>query len=296
MVLKTDALRCVAGVIALTVLALSAEALAEQEALAGQATLAGQAARDEQTTADGEEEVFRHAFTQEMTPAERVQALERLVKEHSDSKWADDALWVLGEAARQQGLSQRVVYYWQYLTGSKPDMELEQFTKSQDLYRRSGLAEVTYYLQATGFGYVPQEGLAAKDGTYFVNAKPVNPAPMLVWGGLAHAYEDLGQPRLALKAYRKALECAPAAGPWTRSYQDRVERLDAGLRSQDDGSSAGNARQTAPSGSVEVVPSAEAREAKAAAPTSAADQATRAPAQDARASGAAPASGRTGGD
>jgi len=290
MPLRMDVWKCVLGLAALAGVGLQAVALAGQAAPggtsagAGDALLAQRAAQDEQTAIDAVEQGFRNALTREMTPAERVQVLERLAKEHPDSKWADDALWVLGEAARQQGLAQRVVYYWQYLIGSKPDVELEEFTRSQELYRRSGLAQAAYYLQATGLNYLPQEGMASMGGTYFVNAKPFNAVPMFVWDGLAHAYQDLGRPKLALKAYRKALECAPAAGPWTRSYLDRVETLQASLNSQN------AAPQPAASASTGLTPSPAAEAATATPSASPAGEATYAPAQEAR------ASGRTGSD
>jgi tetratricopeptide (TPR) repeat protein len=139
----------------------------------------------------------------------------------------------------------------------------------------AGLPEVTYYLAATGLGYVPQEGLAAKDGTYFFNAKPFNAVPMLVWDGLGHAYEDLGKSELALKAYKKALACAPSGGPWARKYQDSARRIEKAIGSQSGRSRAGGADQAAASGSASAASSAQAAGA-AAAP--------------------APAAGRTGGD
>jgi len=304
MTLKTHMLHA-AVVAALTVLAVPAlaqqskappQALEEKNAPgAGRASPGGQTAAAVQapgtaeTPGDDVERTFRGAFTDEMAPVERVRVLERLAKEHPDSKWAADALWVLGEAAREQGLPERVVYYWQYLMGSDPEVELQPFTRSQPIYLNSGLPPVSYYLSATGLGYAPHEGLAAKDGTYFYNAKPFNPAPMLVWDGLGHAYEDLGRTELALKAYKKALECAPTGGPWVSIYQGNVDRLKntlelhgAALKAA--GAHAGKDASPPPSG----LPAAESgapAEALASVPSA------RPPAQEIHAAGPAPKAG-----
>lgn len=197
-------------------------------ALAGLGASASAQAKPDQP--DEAERAFRVAFGPEVSPTQCTALLEQLAKEHADSKWADDALWVLGEAARQQGLPQRVIYYWQFLMARRPDVDLEEFTRGLDIYRASGLPQVEQYLQATGLGYVIEEGTAKREGVVFINARRFNAVPMTVWEGLARSYEAFGKPALALKAYRRALSLAPAAGPWGKTYQERANRLETALK------------------------------------------------------------------
>ncbi|MHC4592359.1 MAG: tetratricopeptide repeat protein, partial [Planctomycetota bacterium] len=194
----------------------------------------------------GPEATFRWAFTDAISPEVRVRTLERVVIEHPDSPWADDALWVLGEAARRQGLHQRVVYYWQYLMGVRPDVALEEFTCSLGIHRTSQLAQV--YVEGTGLSYRRQGGVTSQGGKVFVNVQPYSPAPMLVWEGLADCYEQLGKPELALKAYRAALESAPGGGQWAPLYRKGIERLERSLETLPArASSEGEAKAAVPS-------------------------------------------------
>lgn len=177
----------------------------------------------------GSEAVFRGAFSEAVSPEVRVRTLERVVIEYPDSPWADDALWVLGEAARRQGLHQRVVYYWQYLMGVRPDVALEDYTRSLEIHRTSELAQALLYVEGTGLSYRRQGGVTSRGGKVFVNVEPYSPAPMLVWEGLADCYEQLGKPELALKAYRAALESAPDGGQWAPLYRRQIQRLEESL-------------------------------------------------------------------
>jgi len=186
----------------------------------------------EKVQLDEVEAGFRGAFGEDVEPAERVCMLEHLAKEHPDSRWADDALWVLGEAARQQGLHGRVAYYWQYLMGARPVVELERFTCGLEVYEASGLPQIMLYLEATGASYVPGTGVAKRDDLVLLDARPSNPVPMRVWEGLARAYEGLGEAGLALRAYRRAVEAAPASSPWSEGFQDSIERLERKLKVQ----------------------------------------------------------------
>lgn len=177
---------------------------------------------------------FRRAFTEEMNPAERTHALERVAKEHPGSRWADDALWVLGEVARQQGMTRRTMYFWHYLMARRADVELEEFTRTQEVYRSSRLAQVRVLLESDGIAYVADGSRIRKEPTaFFVNARPVNPVPMVVWEELARSYQGLKKPELALKAYGKALESAPERGRWARIYRQRIESLEKRLRPPD---------------------------------------------------------------
>ena len=187
--------------------------------------------------------MFRRVFTETMKPVERVQALERIVKEHPDSEWADDALWVLGEAARRQQLAYRVVYYWQYMMARPAQPRLEAFTRTLPLYRKSSLSRVVFLLEAEGVSLLPtpaappprkstDEGASAPQQVtrtrerLFLGCRPFNAVPMVVWAELGACYEQVKKPRLALRAYRKALKAAPGTGRWPENYRACVERLE----------------------------------------------------------------------
>ena len=172
---------------------------------------------------------FQQAFDPKVEPADRRLALERIVKEFRDSKWADDALWALGECARQEGHPRRVAYYWQYLMAVHPEPHLEDFTRSLPIARRSGLLQVELYVRRTGQSYVRCEGQSLDDGRVLLNVKPFSPLPMLVWCGLGHAYEDMGRFSLSLKAFTQAKACAPTGGQWCETYEDSVRRVRAKL-------------------------------------------------------------------
>ena len=176
--------------------------------------------------ADDPEALFRSAFAQEVTPTDRVKLLERVVKEDADSAWADDALWVLGEAARRQGLSARVVYYWQFLISRWPAVHLEDYTRTLDVYRLSPVAGVQQLLEAEGTLYAPERGrvIAGKETGAFVynNAVAFNSVPMLVWEGLGDSYAELGKHELAVAAFGKALAAAPAGGPMSDRFHERI--------------------------------------------------------------------------
>lgn len=171
-------------------------------------------------------EAFRQAFAGEMKREDAVTLLQRIAKECPDSVWADDALWALGQDARNRKDHRRVIYYWQFLMAARPDVQLEDFSREQELYRRSGLPEARYYLEATGQTYRRGDGRQARGRTLFVDAKPVNPVPVRVLEGLGEAYERLGQYELALRAYRKGVEHAPTRKRLIEGCRDSVARVE----------------------------------------------------------------------
>jgi tetratricopeptide (TPR) repeat protein len=208
-----------------------------------------------QEDAEEPEAVFRRVFAEEMEPTERVSELERLVKEHRQSRWADDALWVLGEAARQQKCTERAVYYWQFLMAFRPDVELEEFTRSLPLYGASRLPQVYLHLEAAGLTYVRREGVAAEPNGLFVNARPFNPVPMVVWQELGRALAQLGKLELAVKAYGRALAAAPEGSHWVGTYQAATERLERKLAAAPDGEAPESGPPTeAPCPALDVTP------------------------------------------
>lgn len=170
---------------------------------------------------------FVEAFGPGMDPAVQKGMLERIVKESPNSQWADDALWCLGELARQAGRPRHVAYYWQYLMAVQPEPKLEEFTHSLPLFARSGVPQVEMLLRGTGQAYVHTEARAIDGNRVLLNAKPVSAARVLVWAGLGQAYEQMGRLRLAQKSYAQAQACAPAGGQWRATYAMAVERIKA---------------------------------------------------------------------
>ncbi|MGD2176129.1 MAG: hypothetical protein PVJ27_12050 [Candidatus Brocadiaceae bacterium] len=185
---------------------------------------------------DEPETIFQRAFTQAMEPTERVRALESLAKEHPDSRWSDDALWVLGEAARRQQDGPRVLCYWQYLMTKRPDAVLEDYTRTLPIYRNSALPQVELLLVSEGnaFRSTDNRVLTGETGRVYLmnNAERFNPLPMVVWAELAGHYKRAGRGRLGLRAYRKALEAAPSQGRWAESCRARIRALEERLEAQ----------------------------------------------------------------
>ena len=178
-------------------------------------------------------ERFRRAISDQLAFAERVALLESISKEHPECEWADDALWVLGEWARRQRAPAKMLYYWQYLMSAHPGVALEPYTRSLAVYERSLLPQVRRMLIAEGVAYSAEQPrlLEGKSGGFhvFENASRFNATPMVVWGEIAATYEMAGKPRLSLKAYRKALDRAPATGYWREIYTKRLEALQSKL-------------------------------------------------------------------
>jgi tetratricopeptide (TPR) repeat protein len=175
--------------------------------------------------------VFRRVWTEEMPAAEKVRLLESIVKDHPRSEWADDALWALGEAARQEGLPARMMHYWHYLLSARPDVRLEDYTRSLPIYLRSGLPQVEMLLLAEGQSMVPRrrDVVNTEEANLFLmrNARRFNPVPMTVWGELAECYRKRGRLSLALKAYRKALEASPESGRLRERYSRKMHDTEA---------------------------------------------------------------------
>ncbi len=173
------------------------------------------------------EALFRSAFDPELEPPERVERLEQVIKEHRDSAWADDALWVLGEAARRRKAHERVAYYWQLLVARADELHLEEYTTGLAIYRESALPAVRYLLRMEGTVYRPATvdviTSDAADMFLYTNVEPYAPEPVLIWEALGDAYLELNRPQLAVKAYARARELLPGSGRWALGYRQRLD-------------------------------------------------------------------------
>jgi tetratricopeptide (TPR) repeat protein len=177
---------------------------------------------------------FHAALEAPLRSAGQVRLLERVAKEGPNTQWADDALWLLGEMARQAGDDARAVYYWQYLIALQPDVILEDETKMLPIYGTSGIPQVELYLRLTARQYVRAPAAGMRDGRHYVGVRPINATAMIVCEGLGRAYEALGKPSLALRAYRRALAQCPEEGSWRARFEGAVERLADGDRGTQD--------------------------------------------------------------
>jgi tetratricopeptide (TPR) repeat protein len=172
------------------------------------------------------ERLFRRAFEPGVAAEDRVTLLTRVVKDHTDSEWADDALWILGETARREGDAQRLVCCWHLLLGRWPRVLLQDYTQTLEVYRHSRARNIRVLLEAEGSAYSSTAMVvgANERRTSFVysNAAAFDPIPMLVWEDLAECYAELGRTEMALKAYDMALEKAPAEGRWGSRHREQI--------------------------------------------------------------------------
>jgi len=131
-----------------------------------------------------------------------------------------------GRGARRQGLTYRVVYYWQLLISRWPDVRLEEYTRRLDIYRCSpaGSIERMLAMEGTLYSLAPGRVKATDEANAFVvsNAVAYNPLPLVIWEELGDCYSRMGKPQLSLAAYDKALAAAPSAGQWAQRVRERL--------------------------------------------------------------------------
>jgi len=198
------------------------------------ATVASGAADDE--TEDQARWDYESAFLPQLTGRERVQILEDVVEQYGDTRWADDALWVLSEMADRGGYLKKAIEFRKQLLERKSPPELEPFTRSQRVYIDSVAPAVEMLLQYTGhlysrkgekvivFNPIPNTGnLYSRKGEKVI---VFNPIPMLTAEELAFDYQRTGENKLALEQYRKALSAAPPDSFFTKIYTRRIDQLE----------------------------------------------------------------------
>jgi tetratricopeptide (TPR) repeat protein len=196
-------------------------------ALAVGMVLVSHAAQSQSEGYDDPRTAFLTGLAPGCPPGERVSVMERIVKEFPDSDWADDALWVLGEACRQQRNLTGALRYWQYLVSRWPEVELEGETRVLDLFQASSAAWSEFLLTVEGLSFRPDTPRANVDpasGTYLTHsAAKVNTVPMAVWYDLGQVYEGLGCHEVASRAYRRARALVPAGCRLAEMYQTRAD-------------------------------------------------------------------------
>ncbi len=179
----------------------------------GAIPLAG--AADEETEAQARR-FYASAFRDDLGADERAAALEALAKDYADTRWADDALWVLGEMADRGGDRRRAILFRRQLLQRQSPPQLEELTRSLPVYRHSRIPQALFVLDLTGKSY-------RKDGGWGL---PFNPVPMMACEDLAFDYEGMELFELALREYRRAARAAPPGGLFRRTYERHARRLE----------------------------------------------------------------------
>jgi len=160
--------------------------------------------------------LFRSAFQDGLSDKERVETLESVAKDHADTSWADDALWVLGEMASANARRDLAVRFRRALMDREEPPLLERFTESLPIYADSRIPRVLYLLNLTGNRYI-------RDG---YKAVPFNPLSMLTHDALSLDYEAMDMLELALQECRRSIEAAPKDGLFQKNYKRRAQRLE----------------------------------------------------------------------
>lgn len=159
--------------------------------------------------------VFAGAFREDLTPAERIDIMRSIARDHSRSRWADDALWILAQVATIRHDPARSILLRQQLLDRAESVSLEKLTMGRPIYRRSRLPEVEFLLQQTGHLYSGKPGHTTR----------LNVMPIVLHEELGSAYQKLRMFRSAAREYRAAAKLVPADGLLTRLYVRRADRM-----------------------------------------------------------------------
>ena len=159
---------------------------------------------------------YASAFDRGLNIKRRVEILEAVVKDYSDTAWADDALWVLGEVADSYGYPKRAIHFRRQLVGGDMIPRLEAFTQAQPVYRRSRIPQILFVLERSGLTFAVRGEKTLK----------FNPLPMATHEELAVGYLQLGMTEQALEHYRGALAATPAECIFADIYSRRVDELE----------------------------------------------------------------------
>jgi len=159
---------------------------------------------------------YASAFDRGLKIKRRVEILEAVVKDYSDTAWADDALWLLGEVADRYGYPKRAVHFRRQLVGRDLVPRLEAFTQAQPVYRRSRIPQILFVLERGGYAYAVRGDKTFK----------FNPLPVATHEELAQGYLELGMTEQALEHYRGALAATPAGCIFADIYSRRIDEIE----------------------------------------------------------------------
>ncbi len=166
-------------------------------------------------TEPGAEELYKSVFRRGLHMKTRKRILREVIRKHPDSRWTDDALWMLGRIAEMQGDRARAIMWRRRLIEDFPKPVLENFSTEQVPYRTSSIPGILRLVETTGYGFAHDS-----DTVY-----SFNPVPFSVHYELGVAYQEMGYYELAENEYRRALRHIAPEGVLRGIIGARMESL-----------------------------------------------------------------------
>ena len=166
------------------------------------------------------EELFQAAGEDAEDLDERLEALADLVKKHPRSKWADDAVWMMGELCKQAKRPREAIEYKTLLVKKYPHCRLQPHTKTLRVYKRSFVSALGRLLKNLGHVKFRKN----QRPTYF------RPEPIAMNHDLAVIYERLGDYAKSKRYYEACLRKMPKEGLLTDSLRKNYERVAENVR------------------------------------------------------------------
>jgi len=169
------------------------------------------------------EELFQAACEDAEDLDERLQQLASLVAEYPRSKWADDAVWTMGELCRQAKRPRKALEHKTLLVKKYRHCRLQPYTKALDVYKKSFVSALEKLLRNLGHVKFKRD----QPFTYF------RPEPIAMNHDLAVIYERLGDYVQSKRYYRACLRKMPKEGVLTDLIRKNYERAAENLRIQE---------------------------------------------------------------
>lgn len=161
------------------------------------------------------EQLFKAACEDEIELDERVPLLERLVKLYPKSKWADDAVWLMGEMCAQSKRRKEAIGYKARLAKLYPNCRLEGYTHGLSVYKKSFVPTLGSLFR--NMGHVRFTGKRRFAFT--------NPVPIAVNHDLAVMYDRQGNYVESSRYYKACLRRMPANGVLTELIRKNYDRV-----------------------------------------------------------------------
>jgi len=162
-------------------------------------------------------ELFKTAFGKRRSVPEQIRILQEVLSKHPRSKWADDALWIVGERFTRAKQYRSALHFRLRLWKEYPACRLEPFSTRQRIYRASRVPGIKLIFDRSGhIGTVSQRRVL----------KPMNVVPITVAEDIALLYRRCGESRKAARWYRVVLAKCPAEGIYRELIEKNLRELD----------------------------------------------------------------------
>ncbi|MFP4029421.1 MAG: hypothetical protein ACLFWL_16665 [Candidatus Brocadiia bacterium] len=169
---------------------------------------------------DATEEKARRAFIKGLRSGVEIEEREKIflnvAKDYPDTRWADDAIWLLSELASGRDKRARAVLLRRELVDREEFPKLEKPTEATPVYRRSRLRQIVFLLENMGHRFRRREGL---------KIETFNALPMSLHEALAVDYIAMDKLKMARHEYKEALKLAPGEF-FKRMYRRRLKGLE----------------------------------------------------------------------